>query len=121
MSAGGAYLIVSLLADSAARRSQIIRCRLLVPEARDTHMIARFLIPATQNLGGGRKGHPRPLLRPSLSERAFVRVVECIWEAIQWHCATVRNANKASNLGPGKIEFLRQILPKKVNKLPSLL
>ncbi len=116
---GGAYLIVSLLADSAARRSQIIRCRLLLLEARDAHMIGRFLISPHESLAAA-QSHPRPLLRPSLSKRAFVRVVECIWEAIQWHCATVRNANRVSNLGPGKSEFLGQILPKKVNKLQSL-
>jgi hypothetical protein len=98
-------LIVSLLANSAARRSQIIRCRLL----RDAPMIARFLIPP-HNPWRQPKAIPD---RSSLSKPAFVRVVECICGVIQWHCATVRNANRVSNLGPGKSEFLGQILPKK--------
>ena len=79
---GGAYLIVSLLADSAARRSQIIRCRLLVPEARDAHMIARFLISPHESLAAA-QSHPRPLLRPSLSKRAFVRVVANCADAVE--------------------------------------
>src|SRR6266852_6856901 len=67
---GGGNLIVSLLADSAARRSQIIRCRLLLLEARDAHMIARFLVPPHKSLAGA-ESHPRPRPRPSLSKRAL--------------------------------------------------
>ena len=70
LSAVGGYLIVSLLADSAARRSQIIRCRLLLLEARDAHMIARFLVPPHKSLAGA-ESHPRPRPRPSLSKRAL--------------------------------------------------
>src|SRR5216683_4035369 len=67
---GRGYSITSLLADSAARRSQIIRCRLLLLEARDAHMIGRFLISPHKSLAGA-ESHPRPRPRPSLSKRAL--------------------------------------------------
>ncbi len=38
------------------------------------------------------------------------------------HCKECKQGEQSAtcNLPPGKSEFLRQILPKKVNKLPSL-